>query len=84
MENPTMKHTVKDVIYKAKRGRIYDEARPRFNCYAPIHTGKYNIVDCWPCDKNGNIHPGYNVSPVPVDTDNLGEAIGKFGENDDE
>jgi hypothetical protein len=28
------------------------------------------------CDKNGNIHPGYNVSPVPVQASALGKVIG--------
>lgn len=79
-----MKRTAKGVIYKAKRGHIYDSGKPKFNCYAAAHTGNFEIVDCWVCDQNGNMHPGYNVSPVPVNTSNLGETVGNlYGDNED-
>ena len=73
-----MKHTVQNVIYKAKRGHVYDSESNRFNCYMPVHTGKYQVVDCWVCDQSGNIHPGYNCSPVPVFSGNLGVAINRI------
>jgi hypothetical protein len=31
------------------------------------------LGDCWITDKNGNIHPGYNVSPVPVSIESVGK-----------
>ena len=62
------------VIYMAVAP--YDESRPEFDCYNPVETGEWWIVDCWPCDMHGNIHPGYNVSPVPVHTENLIEKVG--------
>jgi hypothetical protein len=64
-------------IYKTEEGwRPYDEASPQFDCYSPAHTGEFGIVDCWVCDKLGNIHPGYGHAPVPVCTKNLGGIVG--------
>jgi hypothetical protein len=63
------------LIYKAKRGKLYDPERPRFNCYRPAHNGSYYVLDCWVCDENGEVHPGYNVSPVPVHWQNIGVPV---------
>jgi len=73
-----MNHNVviKGVIYKAKRGHVYNGDNPQYNCFIPAETGVWRIVDCWPCDAAGNIHPGYNASPVPVDVSNLGQIVG--------
>lgn len=65
------------LIYKAKRGHIHDDSKPRYDCYIPAESGSYGIFDCWVCDSKGNIHPGYNVSPVPVSADNLGDVVGE-------
>lgn len=62
-------------IYKAKRGHIYDEDNKQYNCYRPANSGTYSILDCWVCDEAGNVHPGYNVSPVPVCNSNLGKHV---------
>lgn len=37
----------------------------------PVHTGDYSICDCWIVNKEGEIHPGFNVSPVPVNRDSI-------------
>ena len=67
------------IIYKAKRGCIYDEEQPRYNCYTPVeYANGCTLGDCWVCDKDGNIHPGYNVSPVPVSIESLGQVVGVF------
>ena len=73
-------------IYKAKRGKINDKAMPRYNCFIPEHTfekDEFDIVDCWPCDKEGNIHPGYNYSAIPVSPNDLGEMIDRGDGYDD-
>ena len=62
-------------IYKAKRGQIYDPDNKKFNCYRPALNGAYAILDCWVCDEAGNVHPGYDVSPVPVHQDSLGKIV---------
>lgn len=72
----------KGLIYKAKRGRIYDTDRKKYNCYMPMETGDYGIVDCWVCTENGEIHHGYNNYGVPVDTDNLGKVVNTIYESD--
>ena len=32
------------------------------------------LGDCWMVDKHGNVHPGYNVSPVPFHRDSVKEV----------
>jgi len=70
-------YVIKGAIYKAKDG-AYDPERPEYNCYSPADSGDWSIMDCWVCDKQGNIHPGYNVSPVPVNAESLGRIIGSM------
>ena len=53
-------------IYRAKRGKAYDPDNRKYDCYRPAQDGAYDVLDCWVCDRNGNVHPGYIVSPVPV------------------
>lgn len=65
-----------DLIYKAKRP--YDPERPQYDCYRPAESGSYMILDCWVCDKQGRVHPGYNVSPVPVHGRNIGPIVGNY------
>lgn len=65
------------LIYKAKRGQIYDSDKPKYNCYLPANSGSYSLFDCWVCDEHGNIHPGYCNSPVPVSADQLGQVVGE-------
>jgi hypothetical protein len=68
------------LVYKAKRGHVYrtDTVRDRrYNCYIPVFTGDYCIVDCWVCDANGNGHPDFNCG-VPVDTNSLGTVVNKI------
>jgi hypothetical protein len=64
-------------IYKAKRGHVYDPEKPKYNCFIPARSGSWEILDCWPCDEDGNIHPGYSVSPVPVHRSVLGAVVGE-------
>lgn len=77
-ENVVKKKMVAGVIYRAKDD-CYDEDYPAFACYSPVdYADGCFIGDCWVCDEQGNICPGYNVSPVPVNVEDLGEVIGKF------
>jgi hypothetical protein len=64
-----------NMIYKAKRGHVYDPELKRYNCYRPAHTGVYSVQDMWVCDEQGRIHPGYNASPVPVIVSDLGDCV---------
>lgn len=66
------------LIYRAKRGQFYDPEAPRYNCFNPASSGRYSVFDCWVCDERGNIHPGYNVSPVPVNARRLGDVVGEM------
>ena len=72
----------KGLIYKAKRGHIYDTDRRKYNCYMPMETGDYGIVDCWVCTESGDIHPGYSNWGVPVCTDNLGKVVNTIHEDE--
>jgi hypothetical protein len=65
-------------IYKMSGSRDpYDEDAPQFDCLSPAmdDNGQFSIVDCWITDSMGNVHPGYNVSPVPVSVDNIGDEV---------
>lgn len=46
----------------------YDDDRPEFDCVQPAHddNGVMHTVDCWIINRKYEIHPGYNVSPVPI------------------
>ena len=37
------------------------------------------VADCWIVDRDGNINPGTNVSPVPVRREDLGRRIAAGG-----
>ena len=65
-----------DGIYKSVNGP-YDEDHPQFDCLMPAmdDNGQFSIVDCWITDSQGNVHPGYNVSPVPVPVSNIGVMV---------
>ena len=65
-------------IYKARKGHIYDPAKRKYNCYRPAQSGTWNVFDAWVCDKDGNVHPGYNISPVPVSIDALGAIVNEY------
>lgn len=60
----------KNSVYQIP-GFIYDEERPEFNCLIPVYTGDFWIVDCWICDKDGNVHPHYSVAGVPIHTEQM-------------
>lgn len=44
----------------------YDEDAPEFNCIQPALANNHYLFDAWICDEQGRVHPGYNVSPVPI------------------
>jgi len=78
---------IEGVIYKSASGPhdpdggLRRESKGwRYDCYMPVSTGNCCIVDCWVCDKHGNIHPGYSESPVPVCVSNLGKIVGTIQE----
>ena len=74
-EHPTIRFT-SDGIYRAVNGP-YDESKPQFDCVRPAmdDNGRYSVVDCWITDSQGNIHSGYDVSPVPVAVENIGKMV---------
>ena len=54
----------------------HDEDRPEYDCYSPVETGRWWMVDCWVCNAAGEIHPGYNVAAVPVHANGLLDPVG--------
>lgn len=72
------RHFSEGVIYRAKRGKVYDDTKPRYNCYSPADDTAYSLFDCWVCDPKGNIHPGYRNSPVPVNASDIGKEVGRM------
>lgn len=63
-------------IYEKLQGP-YDDDNPQFDCVRPAldDNGQFSIVDCWIVDRKDNIHPGYNVSPVPIPVSEIGNII---------
>lgn len=59
---------VSSAIAYEKQDFIYDEDRPQFRYFVPIESGKCWMTDCWIIDESGNVHPGYSVAGVPVNT----------------
>lgn len=72
---------LKGIIYKAAPGEIYDDEAPEYDCYSPDDDFDGYCCDCWVCDAEGNIHPGYDNSPVPVHEDKIGEFIARMPTN---
>ena len=64
----------KNLIYRVKRPE-YGTDDP---CCTPARSGlcdSQHILDVWLCDSRGNLHPGFNVAPVPMIAKNIGEAV---------
>lgn len=59
-----MSKVIQGYIYPAKKGKARVKG---FNYYLCCMSGDYYLVDCVPCDKNGNYAPGYECG-VPTDT----------------
>lgn len=38
-------------------------------------NGQFQIVDCWPVNKEGEVHPMYKNSPIPVWVGKIGKII---------
>lgn len=66
-----MKVVNKGWIYKAKRGHEHSK---KYNCFMPMFTGRFDIVDCWYCDEHGNIDNGYFYG-TPINTSNIGKLV---------
>jgi hypothetical protein len=69
---------LKGIIYKAAPGEIYDDEAPEYDCYCPEYDFDGYCCDCWVCDAEGNIHPGYDRQAVSVGEGRLGEIIGRM------
>jgi len=54
-----------------------DAAEKRYRYVRPAEYAQPGncIADCWIVDKDGNINPGTNVSPVPVSRASIGRRI---------
>jgi len=62
-----------DGVYEALCGGVDSDA-PKYRYWVPAtdDNGEFWVVDCWPTDAEGEVHPGYGCSPVPV----LAQCIG--------
>jgi len=49
----------------------YDEDQPEYDCMRPAQAGDFGVFDAWICNKQGRVHPDYNVSPVPIRNDSF-------------
>lgn len=64
----------KNLIYRVKHpAHASDDP-----CCTPARSGwvdGQHILDVWLCDSRGNLHPGFNGSPVPMIAKNIGQAV---------
>ena len=75
-KQPEKRYLSATLIYRMEQP--YDGENPRYGCCIPAVNGvrsSSHVVDVWPCDENGGIHPGFNVSPVPVSASVILEPI---------
>lgn len=67
----------KPAIYRAEEP--HDPERPEFDCYMPAtDMEECWMADCWICNEFGEVHPDYNVSPVPVHAGSICEKVGEI------
>lgn len=62
---------VPNTLYEWKRGKSTVENMGK---YRYLRAADYNdcpIGDCWVVDALGNLHPGYNKSPIPVNIEDV-------------
>jgi len=74
------KRIYKGFIYQADEP--YDEEYPEYDCYIPANYVDNCIVgDCWVCNKEGDVCPGYENCGVPISAEGIGEIIGRVDLN---
>jgi hypothetical protein len=67
------RHFSKYFIYQASEP--YDLERPEYDCYRPLSSGSYVLFDCWVCNGQGEVHPGYSAGGVPVNRRSLLDPV---------
>jgi hypothetical protein len=64
-------------IYRWKKGEEissyppYDKYDKEFNLLMATEYNDNIIGDCYVINKNGDVHPGYSASPIPVNIDHV-------------
>jgi hypothetical protein len=56
---------------------LTDEDKKRYRYVMPAEYAESHmwIADCWIVDKEGNLNPGTNVSPIPVNRNLIGRKV---------
>ena len=65
---------------------IYQLKGAESPCCTPARSGwcaPSYITDVWLCDRQGQIHPAFNVSPVAMNVKNIGEAVNDWPDESD-
>jgi hypothetical protein len=66
-KQPEKRYLSVTLIYRMEQP--YDGDNPRYGCCIPMVNGvrsSSDMVDIWPCDENGVVHPGFDLLGVPV------------------
>ena len=66
----------RDKMYRVKGKVVYNQGKYNYAIPADYADG-CTIGDCWLVDINCHVHPGYNVSPIPLHVGQLGKEIVK-------
>ena len=56
-----------------------DRRRYRYVTPAGRHIPNSWVADCWIVDRDGQVNPGTNRSPVPIRRENLGRRVAPGG-----
>ena len=71
------KRFIPNAMYRWKRGNClgsnppFDKYDKRYRFLKATDYNNCGMGDCWVVDEKGNLHPGYNISPIPIDIDSV-------------
>ena len=61
------RHVLYESTLESAHG-LFDDEYPDYKYFIPLHTGRFDLVDCWVANRSGDVHPGYNAAGVPIHT----------------
>lgn len=65
-----------DGVYENRSAPV-DGKRSKFRYLIPAmdDNGEFAMVDCWPANREGEVHPGYGCSPIPIPVEHIGAMV---------
>lgn len=68
-------HFLYGCVYRPTEPPLSDS--PRYRYLTPVRPTPpdHTLADCYPCDREGHLDPGFSTSGYPVHVDDLGEPV---------